>query len=44
MKILVAAVTKSEMLAATNARWEWAAVKKKTELEHVRHFLQKTCN
>ena len=25
----VAAVTKWEMLAATNARWKWAAVKKK---------------
>ena len=39
----VAAVTKWEMLAATNARWKWAAVKK-SEREHVRHFLHKTCN
>ena len=29
------------MLAATNAKW---AVVKKSEREHVRHFLQKTCN
>ena len=36
----VAAVTKWEMLAATNERWKWAAVKK-SEREHVRHFLQK---
>ena len=30
----VAAVTKWEMLAATNAKWKWAAVKK-SEQEHV---------
>ena len=36
----VAAVTKREMLAATNARRECPAVKKK-EREHVRHFLHK---
>ena len=39
----VAEVTKWEMLAATNASWKWAAVKK-GEREHVRHFLHKTCN
>ena len=39
---LVAAVIKSEMLAVTNARWKWAAVKKKTEREHVRLFVQKS--
>ena len=39
----VAAVTKWEMLAATNAKWKWAAVKK-IEQEHVRHFLHKICN
>ena len=39
----VAEVTKWEMLAATNARWKWAAVKK-SEPEQVRHFLHKTCN
>ena len=39
----VAAVTKWEMLAATNARWKWAAVKK-SEREHVRPFLHKTRN
>ena len=31
------------MLAATNARWKWAAMKK-SEREHVRHFLHKTFN
>ena len=39
----VAEVTKWEMLAATNASWKWATVKK-GEWEHVRHFLHKTCN
>ena len=39
----VAAVTKWEMLAATNARWKWVAVKK-GERKHVRPFLHKTCN
>ena len=40
----VAAMTKWEMLAATNnARWKWAAVEK-SEPEHVRHFLHKKCN
>ena len=40
----VAAMTKWEMLAATNnARWKWGAVEK-SEREHVRHFLHKTCN
>ena len=34
----VTEVTKCEMLAATNARWKWAAVKK-SERERVRHFL-----
>ena len=29
MTIFVAAVTKLEMLAATNARWKWEAVEKK---------------
>ena len=28
--------------SGTNARWKWAAVKK-SEREHVRHFLHKTC-
>ena len=37
----VAAVTKWEMLAATNARRKWAAVKKKSEREQVRYFLHK---
>ena len=39
----VAAVAKWEILAGTNARWKWAAVKK-SEREHVRHFLNKTYN
>ena len=34
---------KWEMLAATNARWKGAAVKK-NEREYVWHFLHKTCN
>ena len=25
-------------------RWKWAAMKKKSEQEHVLHFLYKTCN
>ena len=29
--------------SGTNARWKWAVVKK-SEREHVRHFLHKTCN
>ena len=45
----VTAVTKWEMLAATNARWKWAAVKKKvnentydiTSIKHVaKNFLE----
>ena len=36
----VAAATKWEILAATNARRKWAAVKK-SEREHVLHFLHK---
>ena len=40
----VAAVTKWEMLVATNARWKWAGSEKKIEQEHVQHFLHKTCN
>ena len=43
LKNFVAEVTKWEMLAATNARWKWAAVKN-SDREHVRHFLRKTCN
>ena len=30
----VAAVRKWEILAATNAKWKWAAAKKKIELQH----------
>ena len=33
-----AEVTKWEMLAATNTRWKWAAVRKKSEREHVTRF------
>ena len=39
----VEAVKKWEMLAATNAKWKWAAVKK-SERENLRHFLHKKCN
>ena len=42
-KNFVAAVKKWEMFAATNARWKSEAVKK-SEREHVRHFLYKTWN
>ena len=34
----VAAVAKWEMLAATNARWKWAAVKK-SEREHILYYI-----
>ena len=41
----VAAVTKWEMLAATNARWKWAAVKKKVnentyDISSIKKFLE----
>ena len=40
-KFFVAALTKWEMVAATNnARWKWVAVEK-SEREHVWHFLHK---
>ena len=39
----VAAVRKWEMLAATKLKMS-GSDKKKIEQEHVRHFLQKTCN
>ena len=40
----VAAVTKWEMLAATNARWKWAAVKKKGNDSTYNISSKKTCN
>ena len=40
----VAAVRKRELLVATTTMKMSGSEKKRSELEHVRHFLHKTCN